>query len=160
MRDMPAAEGDGCMWNCRLLIQHHCRYCERERERRPVPGESLSDSSPALGPEVTVSRGSPVGVFARTQFSLSLHFSKSGREVSFWIFFKTVSERRLPFLKRFYRSQVGDSFAARRWPPGYFPVQCLCAEQQVHMNKPLRLEVAAAECTVRQCFSVILSHSF
>lgn len=86
MRDMTAAEGDGCMWNCRLLIQHHCRYCERERERRPVPGESLSDSSLALGPEVTVSRGSPVGVFARTQFSLSLHFSKSGREV--WIFFQ------------------------------------------------------------------------
>lgn len=81
MRDMTAAEGDGCMWNCRLLIQHHCHYCERER--RPVPGESLSDSSPALGPEVTISHSSPGGVFVRTQFPLSLHFSKSAREVPF-----------------------------------------------------------------------------
>lgn len=151
MRDMTAAEGDGCMWNCRLLIQHHCRYCERERERRPVPGESLSDSSPALGPEVTVSRGSPVGVFTRTQFSLSLHFSKSGREASFWISFKAVPERRLPFPKRLHRSRVGDSFATRRWPPGCFPAQCLCAEQQVRMNVLLRLKLLRLGV---QCVSV------
>lgn len=93
---MTTVEGDRWMWNCRLLVQHLCCYCEHEHG--PVPRGFLSNCNMALALGATAGHSRPLGIIARTQFSLSLHFSKLGREVS-RICFKMVQERKLPFLR-------------------------------------------------------------
>lgn len=96
VRGLATVEGDRWnlwTWHCRLLI---CCYCECELG--PGPGASLSACSLATGSRDTVSEGRSLGTTARTQFFLSVHFSKLGREVSFWsYFFSRVFQKEGPF---------------------------------------------------------------
>lgn len=110
VRDAAAVEGaaGAATRNGGLPAGHLRPYCERERG--PVPGVSWAlqlPPAPTRGPRL--GQGTASGTFARTQSSLSLHFSKLGREVSVFGFFsKTVPKRRPLFLRHFRRPQFGD----------------------------------------------------
>lgn len=83
--------GRGQMDVDRLLVWHLSYYCERGRG--PVPSESLSDCDMALALGMAVGHSRPLSIIARTQRSLSLHFSPLGMQESLWICLSTMPKR-------------------------------------------------------------------